>query len=78
MPKLIIISGKKFLKPLQGIGFEILRIKGSHHFMYHKQTEKTTVIPVHGNEDVGPGLMRTILRDIDMSVEEYERLRSGK
>lgn len=30
---------------------------------------RATVVPVHSGETIGPGLLRAILRDIDMSVE---------
>jgi predicted RNA binding protein YcfA (HicA-like mRNA interferase family) len=78
MPKLVPISGKNLLKLLLRSGFEILRIKGSHHFLMHKVINKTTTIPVHGNEDLGPGLLRQIMRDLDMSLDDFEELRTGK
>lgn len=77
MPRLIPISGKKLLKILNKNNFEIIRISGSHHFLENKFTNKTTVVPLHSNEDLGRGLLKQILKDIDMSVEEFDRLRVG-
>jgi len=34
-------------------------------------------VPVHGNEDLGRGLIREILRQIKISQEEYENLRQN-
>lgn len=76
MSKLNIISTKKMIKILRVLGFELIRSKGSHHFFLNKENGKTTVIPVHGNEDLGPGILKDILRDIDLSVDEYEKLRN--
>jgi len=33
------------------------------------------VVPVHANEELGKGLLRTILNQIGLSKEEYEKLR---
>ncbi|MEI6425757.1 MAG: type II toxin-antitoxin system HicA family toxin [Candidatus Absconditabacteria bacterium] len=74
MPKLNPISAKKLIKILLEIGFHEIRIKGSHHFFSHGNG-KTTVVPIHGNEDISVGLLKKILRDIDIDVELYEKLR---
>lgn len=36
-------------------------------------TVRTTVVPVHPGKTIGKGLMRSILNDIKMSVEEFEK-----
>jgi predicted RNA binding protein YcfA (HicA-like mRNA interferase family) len=69
------ISPKKLIKILLAMGFVEVRQRGSHKFFYHPQTKNTTVIPVHGSEDIGIGLLRNILRDVELSVEEFNRLR---
>ena len=35
---------------------------------------RTTVVPVHAGEDLGPGLLRQILRDADLTVEQFSKL----
>ena len=75
MPKLNLISTKKMVKILKYLGFELLRNKGSHHFFFNKDSGKTTVIPIHSTETLGIGILKEILKDIDLSVEEYEKLR---
>ncbi|MDD4412513.1 MAG: type II toxin-antitoxin system HicA family toxin [Patescibacteria group bacterium] len=76
MSKLNIVSTKKMIKILLFLRFELIRKKGSHHFFLNKENNKTTVIPVHNNEDIGPGLLKNILRDIDLNIDEYEKLRN--
>lgn len=78
MPKLIPITAEKLIKILIKIGFVIVRIKGSHHFLFRVLDNKTTTIPIHRGEQIGQGLLRQILRDIDMSVDEYDNLRTKK
>jgi predicted RNA binding protein YcfA (HicA-like mRNA interferase family) len=69
MTRLPRISGKDLVKTLKKIGFEVERIKGSHHFLKHSDG-RSTVVPVHSNETIGPGLMNKILKDCEISREE--------
>jgi predicted RNA binding protein YcfA (HicA-like mRNA interferase family) len=55
---------------LENIGFEVIRIKGSHHYMKHPDG-RATVVPVHGNESIGIGLFMKILNDIEMTKREF-------
>jgi predicted RNA binding protein YcfA (HicA-like mRNA interferase family) len=75
MPQLHPLPAKKMMKILRHLGFEELRIKGSHHFFFNPKTKKTATVPVHGNEYLSIGILKEILRDIDLSVKEYENLR---
>lgn len=73
MSKLTIISSKDMVRILELLGFEEVRQKGSHKNFRHKDG-RTTLVPFHG-EDLGRGLIRKILKDIEVPVEEYEKLR---
>jgi predicted RNA binding protein YcfA (HicA-like mRNA interferase family) len=74
MSKLAIISARQMIAILLSMGFEEIRQKGSHKFFAHSDG-RTTVIPDHTGEDLGRGLIRKILQDIELSPEEYEQLR---
>lgn len=72
-------SGLPVLKPhelirvLERIGFHLLRkSKGSHWQFEHPDGRRTT-IPVHRGRDIGPGLLRKILRDVELDVEELQK-----
>ena len=58
---------------LRHLGFQFVRQKGSHAYYRHADG-RATVVPVHKGEDLGRGLIRTILRDIEVSPEDYARL----
>lgn len=73
MSKLTIISSKNMVKILERLEFKEIRQKGSHKSFRHEDG-RTTLIPFHG-EDLGRGLIRKILKDIELSVDEYEELR---
>ena len=57
------------------IGFLEIRRKGSHRFYYNAVTNYTTVVPDHGAEDLSIGILRKILRDINMTPKEFEKYR---
>ena len=73
MPKLARISGKELCKILERIGFEMIRGKGSHLRLKHPDGRRT-VIPIHGNEKIGKGLLKEILNQAKLSREEFEKL----
>ena len=73
MVKLPRISGKELCKILEKIGFKKVYGKGSHIRFKHPDGRRT-VVPVHGNEDIGPGLLSAILKQIRLTREEFEAL----
>jgi len=66
-------SGKEAIAALHKLGFEVVRVKGSHHFMRHPDG-RATVIPVHRGETLGPGLMNKILHDCEVAPDEFRSL----
>ena len=73
MAKLKRLRAKELIKMLARIGFDVVRIKGSHHFLKHADG-RTTVVPVHSGEIIGPGLLSKILRDCELTKEDLEKL----
>jgi len=73
MPKVPRLKGREVIGALKRVGFEIIRIKGSHHFLRHPDGRVTTV-PVHAGEVIGIGLLMKILKDVDMDVEQFRSL----
>jgi predicted RNA binding protein YcfA (HicA-like mRNA interferase family) len=74
MSKLPLISGQGMCALLTKVGFTRVRQKGSHVFMAHPDG-RAIVVPVHRGEDLGRGLIRTILSEAQLSLEGYLRLR---
>ena len=66
-------KGKELVRALEGAGFVVERIRGSHVFLRHADG-RTTTVPVHSGETIGPGLLRAILRDVELSVGELTDL----
>ena len=67
------ITGARMIKALKTVGFKILRIKGSHHFLQHTDG-RCTVVPVHSGETLGRGLLAKILKDCDLDREDLQKL----
>jgi predicted RNA binding protein YcfA (HicA-like mRNA interferase family) len=74
MSKLAIVSATQMSKILRHLGFLFFRQKGSHAYFRHPDG-RAVVVPFHRGEDLGRGLIRAILREIDLSPEEFEKLR---
>lgn len=73
MPKLVVLSGKKLLRILMKHNYTVLRRKGSHVFVEDREG-RGTVIPVHSNEDLGKGILRSILSDLELSVGDLLKM----
>ncbi|MCU7244480.1 MAG: type II toxin-antitoxin system HicA family toxin [Microcystis aeruginosa G13-12] len=73
MPKLPILTGDEVIKALTKIGFQSIRQKGSHLCLKHEDGRVVTV-PVHRGKTVRKGLLLKILRDAELTQEEFIRL----
>ncbi len=76
MTALTVIPPKTMVAILRRSGFELDHQRGSHAYYKHPDG-RGVVVPMHAGEDLGKGLIREILKSIDLSVEEYERLRQS-
>ena len=70
MSKLKLINSKEFEKFLFNEGFEKVRQVGSHAFYKHSDGRYTT-LPHHSKDNLPRPLIRTILRELNISIEEY-------
>jgi predicted RNA binding protein YcfA (HicA-like mRNA interferase family) len=65
------LSGRAIVKALAKVGYVEVRQRGSHIRLRHPGKASTTV-PNH--KSVGPGLLKKILRDAELTVEEFTKL----
>lgn len=70
MSKLQIIDAQTMEKLLFRLGFQRVRQKGSHVFYRHPDG-RTTTVPHHKGRVLARPLIREILQDIEISVDEY-------
>ena len=65
-------TGTQLIKVLRKLGFDLVRTKGSHHFLRHADG-RCTVVPVHRGETIGRGLLAQILRDCELTRDDIQR-----
>lgn len=73
MSRLPIVNFKKMEKILHHLGFVAVRQKGSHIFYRHSDG-RTTTLPNHPGRDLARPLIREILREIEITPEEFKDL----
>jgi len=61
-------------RALETAGFVLVRQSGSHAVYRHADGRWTTV-PQHGSKDLGKGILRKILKDAGLSVDDFENMR---
>ena len=73
MSKLQIIDAATMERLLFRLGFKSIRQKGSHVF-YRHEDGRTTTIPHHKGRMLARPLIREILREIEIHIDEYYEL----
>jgi len=74
MSELPALSARKVVRALKRAGFVEDRQKGSHLILIQPRTKARTVIPIHGAKTIKKPLLRAILRDANLSVQEFVAL----
>jgi len=73
MSKMPLTNAATLEKIILKLGFIFIRQKGSHRFYRHPDGRYTT-IPHHGNIDLGRPLIREILKQVEITTEDYQSL----
>ena len=72
MTHLPIVDFARMDKVLLSLGFQPVRQKGSHVFYRHPDG-RTTTVPNHPGRDLARPLTREILREIELTPEQFKR-----
>jgi len=70
-PKLPVVSGHQVIKALERIGYRIVRQRGSHIRLRDEADPNHLPLTVPNHKTIKPGLLRKILRDADLTVDEF-------
>ena len=73
MSRLPVVKAARLEKVLLHLGFLLQRQKGSHKFYRHPDGRYTT-IPHHPGKDLPRELIRTILKQVSLTTEEFTEL----
>lgn len=74
MSRLPVVSGQDAISAFAKIGFQIDRIRGSHHVLTKTDCPEILVVPVHGARALKRGTLRALIRAAGISVEEFVEL----
>ncbi len=72
MSRLPIVDFRTMESVLLRLGFDRVRQKGSHVFYRHPDG-RTTTVPHHGGRDLARPLVREILREIDLTPDQFRQ-----
>jgi predicted RNA binding protein YcfA (HicA-like mRNA interferase family) len=61
------MNGKQVIAKLKAAGYQLDRINGSHHIMVKDGV--AVPVPVHGNRDIGAGLLAAITRQSGVKLK---------
>ena len=70
MPRMPRLRGREVIRALSSAGFSVIRVRGSHHYLRHSDG-RATVVAVHRGETIGVGLLGKILRDVEMTTDQF-------
>jgi len=71
--KLPVIKPQQLIRVLEKKGCVFKRQTGSHRIFYCSYNQKIITIPIH-NRDIKKGLLRSIIKELNLSIEEFIRL----
>mgnify|MGYP000412654322 CR=1 FL=1 len=71
--KLPRVKPQEIIKVLEKIGFSLSRQSGSHK-IYKNAEGKRVTVPYHSGKTIHPKVLRNILRDAGLTLEEFQRL----
>jgi predicted RNA binding protein YcfA (HicA-like mRNA interferase family) len=73
MPKLPRLTARQIILVLEKVGFSLARQSRSH-MIYKNAAGKRATVPFHPGRTLHPKVLRSILRDADLTVEQLQRL----
>lgn len=69
------LSGKAIVRALRNAGFELRKVRGSHHVLIRAGAPARMVsVPVHGGRTVPIETLKAIIEQAGLTVEEFTEL----
>lgn len=73
MPRLPRLTAREIVAALEKLGFSLARQSGSP-IIYKNVSGKRVTVPFHASRILHPKVLKSILRDADLSIENLEKL----
>ncbi|MCC6579715.1 MAG: type II toxin-antitoxin system HicA family toxin [Phycisphaeraceae bacterium] len=74
MPRPPVLKPREIRTILETLGFALVRQRGSH-MQYRHADGRCTTVPNHPGRSVSPVLLRQIIKDIGLTLDEFLRHR---
>lgn len=68
------LTAKELAPVLERLGFQVRPLGGTSHRRYVHPDGRKTTLPFHSGQDIGRGLLRKIIRDLELTQEEFKKL----
>jgi predicted RNA binding protein YcfA (HicA-like mRNA interferase family) len=65
-----VLKPREVCRLLEACGFELVRQRGSH-MQYRHPDGRGTTVPNHPGRDVSPLILRQIVKDIGLTMDEF-------
>jgi len=72
-PRLPRVTAAQIVRVLERQGFWLSRQSGSHR-IYKNEAGKRVTVPYHSGKTLHPKVLKSILRDADLTVEQFQQL----
>ncbi|MFH0862746.1 MAG: type II toxin-antitoxin system HicA family toxin [Candidatus Altiarchaeota archaeon] len=66
-----VISGRDAVKKFARLGYAVVRQRGSHIRLEHASDKVRKKLTVPDHKTLGPGLLRKLIRDAEITVDEF-------
>jgi predicted RNA binding protein YcfA (HicA-like mRNA interferase family) len=75
-PQLPRVTAAEVIRVIEKRGFILTRQSGSHK-IYKNQADRRVTVPFHATKILHPKILKSILADADLTVEEFTQLVKG-
>jgi len=69
-----VIKDRELIQILHKLGFSEHRETGSSHLVFKHPDGRRAVVARHAGKDIPRGTLRAILRDINISIEDFNNI----
>lgn len=74
MPRLPRVTARKLIRVLHKLGFAEHKERGTSHLVFSHPDGRRTLVSRHGSKDIKKGTLSGILRDLNLSQDEFREL----
>ena len=69
------VNSKQIVKLVEKLGFRFIRQSGTSHAIYFRKADRRrTTIPIHGKKSIKRKTIKSICRDIEITINELRDL----